>query len=295
MAISFDRRQFLWSAALLVPARGRADDSARETPLQLAIKRIKALEAQGGGRIGVAALDTASRKTLDHRSGERFPMCSTFKFLAVANILQRVDAGRAHLDDRITFGAADLLEYAPVLRKHVAEGAMSIGALCAAAIAWSDNSAANLLLRVLGGPAEVTRYIRTFGDETTRLDRIEPDLNAATPGDDRDTTAPLAMLGDMEAILLGRALSEASRRQLLAWMSESPLGRKGFRAGIPQAWGVAAKTGSGGHGTMNCIALLSPPDRAPILAAAYSTGSSAPPDDRAATLQAVAEIIAGAF
>ncbi len=168
-----------------------------------AANQIAAIEARVGGRIGVAALDTGSGRRLDYRADERFPMCSTFKFLAAAAVLKRVDEKQDQLDRFASYDAKDILEYAPVTKAHLKEGGMALGALCEAAIEQSDNTAGNLLLDAVGGPAGVTNFARSLGDQVTRLDRKEPDLNSAIPGDDRDTTTPGSMLADMTRILTG--------------------------------------------------------------------------------------------
>ena len=177
--------------------------------------RILSIEERTGARIGVAALDTGSGKRLDYRSEERFPMCSTFKFLAAAVVLKRVDEKQDQLDRFIRYDAKDILEYAPVTKAHLKDGGMTLGALCAAAIGQSDNTAGNLLLDAIGGPAGLTNFARNLGDNVTRLDRKEPDLNSAIPGDERDTTTPAAMCADMQRLLLGNVLSESSRHQLV--------------------------------------------------------------------------------
>jgi beta-lactamase class A len=176
--------------------------------------RIRSIEQGTGARIGVAALDTASGKRLDYRSEERFPMCSTFKFLAAAAVLKRVDAGREKLDRFLSFGAKDILEYAPVTKAHLKDSGMTFGALCAAAIEQSDNTAGNLLLDTIGGPVGPTKFAGSIGDETTRLDREEPELNSAIPGDEHDTTSPAPMCANIQRLVLGNVLSESSRRQL---------------------------------------------------------------------------------
>src|SRR5262249_35790507 len=183
--------------------------------------RILSIEQRTGARIGVAALDTASRKRLDYRSEERFPMCSTFKFLAAAAVLKRVDGGQEKLDRFVSYGAKDILEYAPVTKAHVEEGGMMLGALCAAAIEQSDNTAGNLLLDTIGGPEGLRKFARSIGDETTRLDRKEPELNSAVPGDERDTTSPVAMCSNMQRLVLGNVLSESSQHQLEDWLQHN--------------------------------------------------------------------------
>src|ERR1700722_17624357 len=308
MPILTHRRAFLAGlAALLSPLPAGAADFVSADSVKSASERIAALEARAGGRLGVFVLDTASGLSIAHRSDERFPMCSTFKLLTAAAglalvgagggrrgahspiatpfkllpaaaVLALVDAGSERLDRKIPYGTADLLEYAPVTKAHAGEGAMSLGDLCAAAIDWSDNTAANLLLQVIGGPPAFTRYVRALGDELTRLDRNEPTLNTAIAGDERDTTTPAAMVGDMRAVLSG-----------------DRVGDKRIRAGLPPSWRVGDKTGTGDNGTANVIAIIRPPDRAPLLAASYYTGSSGSADALNAVHKEVGGIVAATF
>jgi beta-lactamase class A len=257
--------------------------------------RIAAIEARIGGRIGVAAFDTSNDKHLDYRAEERFPMCSTFKFLAAAAVLKRIDEGKEKLERFVPYNAKDILEYAPVTKEHLNEGGMTLGALCAAAIEQSDNTAGNLLLNAIGGPAGVTNFVRALGDRVTRLDRIEPELNSAIPGDERDTTTPAAISSDMHRLLLGDALSETSRRQLDDWLKRNETGASMIRAGVPKTWSVGDKTGRGANGATNDIAIIRPPGRAPILLAIYSVGSTATADDRVAMIAEVAKLVAESF
>jgi beta-lactamase class A len=222
-------------------------------------------------------------------------MCSTFKLLAAAAALKRVDEGTERLDRKVAYAAVDLLDYAPVARAHVADGGMSVAHLCAAAIDWSDNTAGNLILQSIGGPAGFTQFVRSLGDSVTRLDHIEPALNASTPGDERDTTSPRAMLGDMRAVLLGSALSETSRGRLESWLVDDKVGDKRLRAGLPPSWRVGDKTGSGDNGSTNAIAIIRPPGRAPLLAAVYFTGSTASMDARNAVHKKIGALIAETF
>ena len=242
------------------------------------------LERRNGGRLGVAALDTASGRPTGWRSDERFPICSTFKFLAAALVLSRVDRGDERLDRRIVFSAKDLVTYSPVTQDHVGTGGMSVAEICEAAVTLSDNTAGNLMLASFGGPAALTAYARTLGDGLTRLDRIETALNEAAPGDPRDTTTPNAMLGDMQRLLVGDALSADSRQHLADWLVAGKTGAKRVRAGLPADWRVVDKTGTGGNGTANDIAIAWPPGRAPILVAVYFTGSTIPDDARSAVI-----------
>jgi beta-lactamase class A len=252
--------------------------------------QILSIEQRSGARIGVAALDTGSGKRLDYRSKERFPMCSTFKFLAAAAVLKRVDAGEEKLDRFVSYGGKDILEYAPVTKAHLKDGGMTLGGLCAAAIEQSDNTAGNLLLDTIDGPAGLTKFARSISDERTRLDRKEPDLNSAIVGDERDTTTSAGMCSDMQRLLLGNVLSERSRRQLEDWLEHNETGAVMIRAGVPKTWTVGDKTGRCGNGATNDIAIIRPPGRAPILVAIYSMGSTSS-DDRAANIAEVARTV----
>jgi beta-lactamase class A len=255
-------------------------------------KQLAAIEAKVGGRLGMAALATGSGLRVDYRAQERFPMCSTFKFLAVAAVLHRVDQKQEHLDRFISYSEADLLEYAPVTRQHVAEGGMKLSGLCAAAICLSDNTAANLLLKAIGGPAALTRYARGLGDQQTRLDRMEPDLNSVTPGDERDTTTPAGMLKNLHTLLLEDKLAPASRDQLENWMVENKTGDNLIRAGLPGDWRVGDKTGRGSLGAIGDIAIIRPAGKQPLLLAVYEVGSNAPIETRAEGIASVARLVA---
>ena len=219
-------------------------------------------------------------------------MCSTFKFLAAAAVLKRVDDKQEKLERFVSYDAKDILEYAPVTKEHLKDGGMTLGALCAAAIEQSDNTAGNLLFDAIGGPAGITNFARDLGDGITRLDRKEPALNSAIPGDERDTTTPAAISSDMQRLLLGDALSETSRRQLDDWLKRNETGGSMIRAGVPKTWSVGDKTGRGANGATNDIAIMRPPGRAPILLAIYSVGSTATADDRLAVIAEVAKLVA---
>lgn len=221
---------------------------------------------------------------------ERFLMCSTFKFLAAAAVLKRVDGKKDQLDRFVHYSQADILEYAPVTKAHLAEGGMALGALCRAAIEQSDNTAGNLLLDSIGGPAGLTAFARSMGDTVTRLDREEPDLNIFQPGDDRDTTSPAAMLADMQRLLLGNVLSDSSRQLLEKWMQNNATGKSMIRAAVPPAWVVGDKTGRGKNQT-NDIAIIRPPDRPPILIAIFARDLTGTAEERDAKVAAIAREI----
>lgn len=288
-----DRRHLLATASaclafVATPRLARADIAG----LSGALARI---EAESGGRLGVAVLDTASGARAGHRSDERFPMCSTFKLLAAAAVLARVDAGRERLDRRIRFKPEDVVVYSPVTKERAGGDGMTLDAICEAAMGVSDNTAGNLMLDVLGGPAGLTAYARSLGDPVSRLDRIEPELNEALPDDPRDTTTPAAMLANLRALVLGEALQPSSRERLTGWLIGNKTGDTRLRAGLPRDWRVGDKTGAGERGTNNDVGVLWPPTRAPVIVTVYLTGTPAPADRRNATIAAVGGAVAAAL
>lgn len=258
------------------------------------LTRLAALEKLHGGRLGVAILDTATGRRINHRGEERFPMCSTFKLLAVAGVLARVDRGEESLGRRIEFAKADVVSYSPVTSERTGAPGMALAEICEAAITLSDNTAGNLLLDTIGGPAGWTAFARSLGDDISRLDRRETILNEATPGDPRDTTTPAAMLRDMQAVLVGDALSEASRSQLIAWLEATRTGDTRLRAGFPRGWRVGDKTGTSDNAVSNDIAIAWPPGRAPLLVTAYYAETPADADTRNAVIAEVGRIAAAA-
>lgn len=235
-------------------------------------KDLAKLESTSGGRIGLFAINTANNTMVQYRANERFPMCSTSKVMAVATMLKQSMKDSHLLQKRIVYmqKEVDASGYAPETSKHIADG-MTIDALCAAAMTQSDNLAMNLLLQQLGGPAAVTRFARSIGDTTYRLDRIEPELNTAIPGDLRDTTTPAAMGYSLQRLVLGDVLHFSQRQQLLSWLKNNKTGDARIRAGVPRGWLVGDKTGTGSYGTTNDIAIIWPPKQAPIIVVIYFT------------------------
>ena len=253
---------------------------------------LSTIEAQCGGRLGVGILDTATGAIHGHRCDERFPMCSTHKALTAAAVLHRVDRGEDRLDRRVHFGKAEVISYSPATQPHAGKDGMTLGAICEAAVTLSDNTAANLMFAALGGPAGVTAFLRGTGDEVTRLDRTEPELNAVRPGDPRDTTTPVVMATTLWRLVLGDALLPASRAQLAEWLVAGRTGATRLRAGVPASWRVGEKTGTNGSGTANDIGILWPPGRAPLVVTAFVTASTAPPDAQDGAIAAVARLVA---
>jgi beta-lactamase class A len=242
-------------AAIAKPMTGNADFAALERDLH--------------GELGLAAIDSATGRTIGHRQDQRFPMCSTFKVALAAAILARADATSDLLDRRLPLPKDSFVDYSPITGKHI-DGELSVAELCSAALQYSDNTAGNALLRVLGGPAELTRYMRSLGDAHFRLDRWETELNSAKPGDERDTTTPLAMARTLQKLLLLDGLSPTRQQQLRDWMLGNTTGAARIRSAVPTGWQVADKTGTGGYGSANDIAVIYPPGRAPIVMAIYT-------------------------
>ena len=250
-------------------------------------RAMQAIERQAGGRLGVAVLNIGTGAAWGWRHNERFPMCSTFKMLLAGQVLAEVDAGREQLESEVQFDRSALVENSPVTEQHAEKSAMTVAQLCDAIVTRSDNAAANLLLARLGGPPAFTHYMRSLGDASTRLDRIEPAMSESRPGDLRDTTTPLSMLTSMQTLTLGKALTPRNRKQLVDWMLACKTGDNCLRAGA-KGWVVADKTGAG-PGTRNDVGLLWPPGGgAPILVTCYLTETSAAAPARDAAIAGVA-------
>jgi beta-lactamase class A len=272
------------AAPALYSLNALADDAA-ET-------RLAELERRHGGRLGVAILDTGSGKLIAHRGDQRFAMCSTFKCLAAAFVLARVDDGKESLSRRIHYSKAQLVPYSPATESHADKDGMTLAQLCEAAVTLSDNTAANLMLDSFGGPAGLTDWLRSLNDLVTRLDRNEPQLNENKAGDLRDTTTPISMLYLLKTIVLGKALSDASREQLIAWLVANTTGDKKLRAGIPAGWRVGDKTGSGARNATNDVAIVWPPGRAPIIVTTFYSEAGGSEEQRSAVIAEVGRRVA---
>ena len=286
------RRHFSTATALAL-ASPLALVSTRAHAVHSLHAQLQLLEASAQGRLGVTILDTATGQAHGHRADERFMMLSSFKLLASALVLARVDRGQESLDRRITYARSDLVTYSPVTERFAdtPEG-MSLGGLCEATITTSDNSAANFILDSCGGPAALTRFARELGDDTTRLDRRETELNTGTAAALLDTTTPRAMALTMQKLLLGNALSPASRERLQQWLVGNTTGDKRLRAGLPAGWRVGDKTGTNKLDA-NDIGITWPASgRAPLIITAYLAESTASSAVKEATLAGVARLAA---
>ncbi len=293
MPLLINRRKILAATAMLYPALALADPAHAAATDDDVTKLLAELEKRTGGRLGVAVLDTETNISFGHRGTERFAMCSTFKALAAAYALARVDRGEEKLDRRITFGKEILLPHSPVTEKHVGGKGMTVAELCDAAITISDNAAGNLLLESFGGPQGLTTWLRSIGDETTRLDRTEPDLNEAKFGDPRDTTTPAAMLETLGKLAFGSVLSEGSRQQLVEWMVANTTGDARLRAGLPKDWRIGDKTGTSSTGAVSDIAFAGPQGRGSILIAVYTGEAKVRPAELNPVFAEIGKIIAG--
>ncbi|WP_235338333.1 class A beta-lactamase [Paenibacillus wulumuqiensis] len=229
------------------------------------VTSLKHLEQQHKGRVGVYAVDTGTGRVVAYRHNERFAFASTYKALAAAAVLQQ--SSISDLDRVITYSADDLVEYSPITEKHVETG-MTLREICLAAIQYSDNTAGNILFQELNGPAGFQQALRQIGDTVTRSERIEPELNEIVPGDSRDTSTPRALARDLRLITTtGKVLTQDKRQLLTEWMKGNTTGDQLIRAAVPKGWVVGDKTGSAAYGTRNDIAIIWPPDRAPIIMA----------------------------
>jgi beta-lactamase class A len=262
--------------------------------------RFAEIEARIGGRMGLAAWNTATQDWLSYRADERFAMCSMFKWLLAAQMLYMDMHMPGFRDQRVRFSAADLegLGHAPATQANLARGWMTVEELSAAAVVRSDNGAANLLLAAAMGPEGFTRFLRANGDSVTRLDRTEPELNENLPGDERDTTTPDAMVRTMQRFLLTDAvLNPASREKLIGWLVDCETGRARLRAGLPADWRAGDKTGASTarHNATTDVAIAWPPGRAPVVIACFLSDQTADSDARNRAHAEVARIVAEAW
>ena len=272
-------------AIAAVPLAGQAQPAKSAM-----VTKAGEIESRLGARVGFAVYDTGRNTSWLYHADERFPLTSTFKALACGALLRRVDAGQVALDRTVRITQADLVPYAPVMERLVGHE-VSLGQTCSAALRFSDNVAGNKVLESIGGPEGLTRFLRSIGDVATRLDRREPDLNEATPGDPRDTTTPAAIAASLRTLVLEDALSKTSQERLTEWLVGDEVGGSLLRSGIPKDWRIGDRTGAGGYGSRGVIAVMWPPGRAPVVAAIYVTGTTATMDKRDAAIAELGEAL----
>lgn len=282
-------KRLAWLAFLALASPAYAFDEARLTAA------ARAQETALSARLGAAVLDTATGQLWRYHADERFPLLSTHKVFSCAALLAKVDKGEASLDRRVVILATDIVPYSPITQNRIAPDAMSLSELCGAALGVSDNTAANFVLAAIGGPGGVTALFRALGDETSRLDRTETDLNEALPGDPRDTTTPASAVADLDKILLGGTLKPVSRERLTQWMIGDRVAGPLLRAALPEDWRIADKTGAGERGSRGIVAVIWPPNRPPLVAAIYLTDTAAPIEARNAAIAHIGAALVKAF
>ena len=231
---------------------------------------ISLLEQQTSSRIGVSVWDTQADERWDYRGDERFPLMSTFKTLACAKMLSDMDSGKLSKNATAKVDERSIVVWSPVMDKLAGQNTR-IEHACEAAMLMSDNTAANLVLNEIGGPKAVTMFLRTIGDKATRLDRIEPRLNEATPGDSRDTTTPNAILNTLRTLVEGDTLSYESRVQLKIWMQDNKVSDSLMRSVLPTGWSIADRSGAGGHGSRGINAIIWKENHRPVYISIYVT------------------------
>lgn len=287
-------RRSLLLALASSPLLGACAATASNNKTAAAQARLAALETASGGRLGVYALNTADGSVIAHRGDERFPLCSTFKLVASAAILAQQMREPGLLSQRIKYTPVEVVTYSPITEKHIADG-MTVAELCAAAIQYSDNTAGNMLIKILGGPPAVTAFARSIGDSEFRLDRWETELNSAIPGDARDTTTPAAMAATVQKLVLGNTLAAPQREQLQVWLRGNTTGATRIRAGMPAGWVVGDKTGGGDYGANNDVAVLWPPGKPPVVLALYMTQREKDAKPKNEVLAEATRVVVGAL
>ena len=237
-----DRRFFIGGTLALGASACIPPD---QSPIGRLAAELRLIEGAGNGTLGVELYDTATGASVGINQDRRFGHASSFKFSLAALLLQRDAAGLIDADRRVTWTEADMIAHAPFTRERIATGA-TLRELARATQTTSDNPAANILLRQLGGPAALTAFWRSIGDDVSRIDRYEPEMNLVPPTEFRDTTTPAAMARTVARIIYGDVLPEAERAELKGWMVETETGLKRVRAGLPEGWVAGDKTGSSG-------------------------------------------------
>ncbi|WP_142847869.1 class A beta-lactamase [Telmatospirillum sp. J64-1] len=292
MTFEISRRAALAAPLLALPVLGAGQAVARELTAPEIQALFAELESQHGGQLGVMVHNLGTGATACYREDERFAMCSTFKVLAAAYVMARVDRGQESLDRRVVFSQEDIVSWSPVTEKRVGGEGMTMAEICDASMTISDNTAANLQLASFGGPSALTAYLRRLGDNVTRLDRFETELNENAPGDRRDTTTPAAMAETLRKIFFEDVLSKSSRAQLASWFIANKTGDKRLRAGFPDTWLVGDRTGTSGNGAAHAVAIAWPTDRAPVIVTSYYNNPSSTDEVWNAVHEEVARIAA---
>ena len=283
-------RVILFATLLFFVGGFGAEAASVEFVSQALGEKLASLEESSGGRLGVVMLDTDGRMIVSYRETERFPLCSTFKVMLAAAVLKQNETEPGLLEQRISYSEDELVFWSPVTEKHRTTG-MRVADLCVAAIQYSDNTAANVLLKLLGGPRALTDFARSLDDAAFRLDRRETALNEGLPDDEQDTTTPQSMAHSLWKLALCDVLSSPQQAKLLDWLKGNTTGNDCIRAGVPTDWIVGDKTGSGGYGTTNDIAILWPPEEKPLILVVYFTQGKPDAPARKDVIAAVARLL----
>ena len=243
------------------------------------IELARDLENRHGGHIGIAVMHTSSQSLWDYRGHTRFPLMSTFKTLACAKLLADVDQKKQKMTTETMITRESLVTYSPVTESLTGQ-TITMEQACEATMSTSDNTAANLVLAGIGGPQQLTDFLRSTGDNITRLDRIEPELNDAHPGDNRDTTTPLAITKTLNQLILEDTLSDASRVKLQKWMMGNKVADNLLRSILPAQWSIADRSGAGDHGSRGITAIIWSSQQQPVIVSIYMTGTNASFEER---------------
>jgi beta-lactamase class A len=264
-----------------------------QAPTNSVLLEVAEIEQELAASVGLYVRDMESGELITHSADVRFPLNSTFKLFACAAVLRQAEVGAIELEDQVSIGRQQLVSWSPGVEQMLDAGRKhaSIDELCAAMLAVSDNAAANLILAEIGGPQGLTSYMRALGDEVTRLDRLEPDLNEGQPGDPRDTTTPRAIGESVERLLLGKHLMPSSQAKLREWLSAHRVADDLFRSVLPEEWTIYDRTGAGHNGTRGIIAVIHRPGRDPIVAAMYLRDAKVNLSERNAAVARVGQAI----
>lgn len=262
---------------------------ASDSPNAL-LDTIKQVEADLKGKVGVAVLDVSTQDTSHYNGHSRFPMMSTFKILACAKLLADIDNKSQSFDTAVIIDGASLITYSPITENHINQ-TFTLEQACTATMETSDNTAANIVLSAIGGPKTLTQFMQSIGDHTTRLDRIEPELNQALVGDPRDTTTPIAMVNSLDTLLFGTVLTDSSKQQLKQWMTDNKVAGSLLRSVLPDGWVIADRSGAGGHGSRGITAIIWPNNGSPKIISIYITQSTATMEERNQAIATIGKTI----
>lgn len=292
MTLSIHKSAFV---GILLPFLTLGSAQAAEFNPRPVAKAIEDIETRLSARVGVSIIDTESGKTWSHKGDERFPMNSTFKAFLCAALLDAASNGTVDAGREVVVEESDIVSYSPVTAKRVGGAGFTIEDLCRVTVTISDNAAANIVMKEVGGPEGVTAFLRGIGDDISRVDRWEPESNTGIPGDDRDTTTPDAAAETLKKLVLDETLAADARAKLTGWLEGNKVGNSTLRAGLPEGWRIADKTGAGANGSRNNIAVIWPEGRKPLVIAIYITQTTAAFEARNKAIAGIAQALPAAL